>query len=117
VGRKRIQIDFEEVERLAGQGLTNNEIAYALRIAPSTLYERQKESSEFSEAIKRGRAQGAREVSNALMEQCRQGNTAAIIWYEKTRRGLSEHSELVKRIEELERIARSNGHQKEIGRA
>jgi DNA invertase Pin-like site-specific DNA recombinase len=111
MGRKPIDIDIEKVERLAGQGLTYDEIALSLGINRSTLYERKRQNQEFSDAIKRGRARGAVEVTNALLEQCRQGNTAAIIWYEKTRRGLSEHTELLKRIEELEQRANTNGHQ------
>jgi hypothetical protein len=115
VGRRRIEIDLAEVERLAAQGLTEEEIAACLNISTDTIGRRKQDNADFAAALKRGRAQGAREVSSALMGQCRQGNTAAIIWYEKTRRGLSEHTELLKRIEELERIAKIDGHQKEIG--
>lgn len=92
MGRKRIEINLDEVARLAGQGLTEEEIAAALGISTDTLERRKKESADFAAAIKSGRARAADEVSNALMDACRKGNVTAIIWYEKTRRGLSDKS-------------------------
>lgn len=49
-----------EVERLAGCGQTMQQIAEYLDMAPSTLYLRQADSPELSEALKRGRAEYAR---------------------------------------------------------
>jgi transcriptional regulator with XRE-family HTH domain len=103
------------VERLAEQGLTEEEIATALNVSTDTIGRRKRDSADFADAMKRGRAKGADKVSGALMEQCAKGNTAAIIWYEKTRRGLTEHTELLKRIEELEQRANAHGHQEAPG--
>jgi predicted DNA-binding protein (UPF0251 family) len=105
VGRKRIEINLEEVERLAGQGLTEEEIALALNVSRATIQRRRADSEAFDAAIKKGRAKTANIVANALVGQCVAGNVAAIIWYEKTRRGITEHQELLKRIEELEQRA------------
>lgn len=94
MGRKKIAIDLSELERLAGLGLTQDEICAQLGFSVDTLENRVKESSDFSDAIKRGKAQAAETVSNKLMELCRRGNLGAIIWYEKTRRGLSDRFEV-----------------------
>jgi hypothetical protein len=107
VGRKRIHIDLAEVERLAGLGLAQEEIALSLGISYETLRKRKNENVAFVGAIKRGKARAGGEVANALFQQALAGNVAAAIWYEKTRRGITEHQELAKRVEELERANRS----------
>ena len=38
-----------------------------------------------------GKSKTMAEVSNALYELCRKGNVTAIIWFEKTRFGFSDH--------------------------
>lgn len=105
MGRKRIEINLEEVERLAGLGLTEEEIALSLGVSTDTLARRKQGIAAFAEAIKRGKAKAGGEVANALFQQALAGNVAAAIWYEKTRRGITEHQELLKRIEELEQRA------------
>ncbi len=111
MGRKRISVDLSEVERLAGLGLTQEELCANLGISVDTLENRIKENSDFSDAIKRGKANSAEIVSNKLFELCKKGNLGAIIWYEKTRRGLSDRlnvtsDDLNQRIEaELARLA------------
>jgi hypothetical protein len=84
-GRKRIELDLAEIERLAGLGLTEQEICDSLGVCVDTLGNRKKESSDFSEAIKRGKAHAHREVANKLYERCMAGELGAIVWYEKTR--------------------------------
>lgn len=90
MGRKKIPIDVAEVERLAGLGLTQREICAALNISQATLNRRQIDSEDFESAMERGKASTAKEVANFLFEACKRKNVAAIIWYEKTRRGLSD---------------------------
>ena len=94
MGRKRIDIDVAEVERLAGLGLTQREICASLGISQATLNRRQSDSDDFDSAMERGKASAAQEVSNALFEACKIKNVPAIIWYEKTRRGLSDKVQL-----------------------
>lgn len=109
--RPKVEINLKEVERLSGLGLTQEEISLALGISESTLYNRKRESEVFTDAIKRGKAKASEVVSNKLMGLCKQGNLGAIIWYEKTRRGLSDRlnvssDDLNQRIEEeLARLA------------
>lgn len=89
-GRPPIAIDLAAVERLAGDGLTQEEIALALGISDDTLQRRKRDTAAFADAIKRGKANAAAEVANMLMTLVRKGDLGAIVWYEKTRRGLSD---------------------------
>lgn len=95
MARPKIDIDLEQVEQLAGLGLTQEEIALSLGISTDTIGRRKKDSADFADAIKRGQANAARAVANRLFDKCLEGDLGAIIWFEKTRRGLSDriHSE------------------------
>ena len=42
--RTKIEIEFSEVERLSGIGLSNKEVASALGIAEATLYRRKQDN-------------------------------------------------------------------------
>lgn len=77
--------NIEEVEKYAALGLTQEQIAHNLRIGLSTLMDKKNEFEEFAEAIKRGQAKGIALVTNALMKQVKGGNTAAMIFYLKSR--------------------------------
>lgn len=93
MSRKRINIDLAQVESLAGRGLTNAEICQCLGICETTLYERKRYNKDFEDALKRGRAKARAVIANALFEQAKNGNMTAIIWWEKTRCGLSDKQE------------------------
>ena len=61
MGRPKIQITKElcnKAEQFASQGLTMEQIADALGMSKSSLFEKQKENLDLMEAIKRGKAQG-----------------------------------------------------------
>lgn len=90
MARPRIEIDIAKVEEYAGQGLTQEEIALCLGISERTLRNHKQIDSVISDAIKRGRAVAAAAVSNKLFDMATGGDLGAIIWYEKTRRGLSD---------------------------
>ena len=88
VGRKKIEITsdvIQEVQRLAGRGLTEAQITASLGWASSTFYKRKKDVVEFSDAIKRGKAMAIAEVANALFEKAMAGNVTAMIFYLKNR--------------------------------
>jgi hypothetical protein len=70
---------------MASRGLTVAQIASCLGISETTLYKKQNEYAEFMDAIKKGRAEGINQVSNALFEKATQGNVTAMIYYLKTR--------------------------------
>lgn len=87
-GRPKFVIDekvIAEVEKLAGQGLTEKEIALCIGCSQETLIKKKRQYSEFSEAIKRGKAKSHAKIANALFENALAGNTAALIFYLKTR--------------------------------
>lgn len=88
--RPRIQIDVNEVERLAQVCDNEEEIALALGISYATLRNRKKAFSSFSTAIKRGRAKANAFVGGKLMSLIREGNPAATIFYMKSRCGWKE---------------------------
>lgn len=89
-GRPMKEIDLNEVARLAGLGLTREQIAALLNISLPTLYSRQKEDPAFAEAMKSGRAKSLEVVSSRLMELVAEGNLGAMIFYLKSQGGWSE---------------------------
>jgi hypothetical protein len=89
-GRKPIEIDLAEVERLAGLGLTEQQICDCIGISHETLRIRKRDSLQFLQALKRGKSKTLSQVSNWLHELCAEKNLGALIWFEKTRAGFSE---------------------------
>ena len=69
---------------MASRGLTAVQIASYLGISETTLYKKN-EYAEFMDAIKKGRAKGINQVSNALFEKATQDSVTAMIYYLKTR--------------------------------
>lgn len=57
------------VEGWARDGLSDDQIAENIGIAPSTLYEWKNKFSEFSESLKKGKDLVDREVENALLKR------------------------------------------------
>ncbi|MDP6769070.1 MAG: hypothetical protein QF704_00055 [Anaerolineales bacterium] len=90
MGRKKLEIDYLEVERLAGIGLSNAEIADAMGFAEATLYRKKKDNESFESALKKGKAKASADIANVVYEMAMAKNLPAAIWYEKTRRGLSD---------------------------
>lgn len=81
MGSSKPDIDLEEVERLAGQGLTVKQVGHCIGYSRSYLYEK----PDIMDAIKRGRSQGVEKVTNALMDNAMTGNVTAQIFYLKNR--------------------------------
>lgn len=90
MARVHIEINIAEVQRLASEGHSEAEIARRLGISEDTLQRRKRDNADFAVAIKRGKATANSNVANKLYSQCMKGNVAAIIWWEKTRCGMSE---------------------------
>jgi hypothetical protein len=87
-GRPAYEVTDEvvsEVERMAGQGLTNRQIGQCLGISHQTFSVKQNQYSEFADAVKRGRAKGLDTITNALFTTARDGNVTAQIFYLKNR--------------------------------
>ena len=83
--RPLVPIDIKTVEKLASRGLTQEQICLSLGISVQTMITRKKADVELMEAINRGRAQGVKEITNALFESATSGNVAAQIFYLKNR--------------------------------
>lgn len=96
MGRPKIQITKElckKAEQFASQGLTMEQIADALGMSKSSLFEKQKENLDLMEAIKRGKAKGIVTITNALYEKAKEGDNTAMIFYLKNRAGWKDKIE------------------------
>ena len=96
VGRPKLVVTKEmcaRAEAYASQGLTSEQIALALGIGQSTLYDKQNEFKEFAEAIKRGKGRGIQRVTNKLYEKALEGDNTAMIFYLKNRAGWQDKIE------------------------
>ena len=97
IGRPKFQITeaiCAKAEHLASKGLTVDQIAAVFGVSDATIYERQIENPDFSDALKRGRASGIVDVTNALYEKATvdKDNTAMIFWL-KNRAGCVDKQE------------------------
>lgn len=88
MGRPKIHLDVGEVERLAGLGLTEEQIAINLGVAYNTLLERKRQYPEFLQAIQHGRAKAITRVTNVAMDLAVQGDAHMVrYWLNNMARG------------------------------
>ena len=83
-GRKSINLDHNEIERLAGMGLNERQICASLGINPSTLT-RKKHIKSIKNALEKGRAKAIAQVSSKLFNNAIEGKETSIIWFLKNR--------------------------------
>ena len=83
-GRKLIEIDYQEVERLAGLGLSEKDICLALGISQSTLT-RKKKIEQIGHALKKGRVKAIANVSNKVYQNAMDGKETSAIFFLKNR--------------------------------
>ena len=96
VGRPKFEVTekvLQEVEEMAGRGLTVNQIATCLGISPATIYNRQVDNLEFLETIKKGKAVGVSKVTNALFENATVNKDNVAIFYYLNNRDRENWSE------------------------
>lgn len=96
---KKIDLDLNKIEMLAGRGLTEQEICRCIGISRVTLYRRKRDAAAVEEAIQRGRANAHAVVANVLFELCEEKVLGAIIWFEKTRCGVRDNTHVTHNIE------------------
>ena len=84
-GRPKFEVTDEvlkQVEEMAGQGLTVNQISSCLGVSPATFYNIQAKNLEFLETVKKGKAVGIQKVTNALFQNATvEKDNVAIIYY------------------------------------
>lgn len=85
--KPRIEINLQQVEKLAANGLTQQQIADSLGISVTTIESRLRESEEFKDAIKRGKAKGVAVIANQLFEKAKNGDTTSMIFFLKSQAG------------------------------
>lgn len=76
---------LKEVEEMASLGMLEKDIALCLGINATTFSGKKAESTQLSEAIKRGNAKGIRLATNALRQCIADKEIAAIIYYLKVK--------------------------------
>ena len=81
-GRKPINIDLVELEKLSSVQCTDDELAAILQVSVRTI-ERRKKNPAFADTIERGRARGRVSVRRMLFAQGAKGNVAAAIFLAK----------------------------------
>jgi hypothetical protein len=81
-GRKPLEIDLEQLEKLASLQCTDRELAAFFRCTTRTIEKRRKEPA-FKEALERGKAMGQISVRRAQMKLLEGGNAAMGIWLGK----------------------------------
>jgi hypothetical protein len=83
-GRKPINLDHNEIERLAGMGLNERQICASLGINPSTLT-RKKHIKSIKHALEKGRASAIAKVSSQLFNNAMEGKETSAIFFLKNR--------------------------------
>ncbi|CAI1513329.1 Uncharacterised protein [Serratia quinivorans] len=71
---------LDKIEALAGRGLTEQQIADALEIDIEKMRRDKTEISFYRSAIRRGKAKGIADLSNALFIKAKKGDTRAMIF-------------------------------------
>jgi len=93
-GRKPIPVDLKQVEALASQGLTDQQIMHAVGINRDGFYKRKRSNPAMAECLKRARAHGQAHVVNSMYQQAISGkNVVASIFWLKCRGGWSDRME------------------------
>ena len=85
---KKYNIDTEQVEKLAGLGCTNVEIASFFGCDESLI------RKSYSEYIVKGREKGKIRLSQLQMKEAQKGNVAMLIWLGKQVLGQSDKQDI-----------------------
>jgi hypothetical protein len=89
-GRKKVNIDLEQLEKLCALQCTDEELAAYFGVSPRTI-ERRKGHPAFAEAIERGKARGRVSLRRNLWGLAAKGNPAANIFLAKNLLGYKDY--------------------------
>jgi hypothetical protein len=92
--QKYPKVDLDEIEAMACIGLSQGQMAEALRIQPGLFGRMTTNDPMLNEAIDRGKARGVKMVADALFANALKGNVAAQIFTLKARAGWSDKQEI-----------------------
>jgi hypothetical protein len=81
-GRRSVQIDVVELEKLCALQCTHAELAAWFNVSPRTIEARRKQP-QFYEAMERGKAKGRISVRRAQMRLLESGNATMGVWLGK----------------------------------
>ena len=81
-GRKPVEIDLVELEKLCSLQCTDEEIAYFFGVTPRTIENRRRQR-KFDDVMKRGRAKGRISVRRSQMKLLEAGNSTMGVWLGK----------------------------------
>jgi hypothetical protein len=82
-GRKPVDIDLEQVEKLCGLQCTDEDLAGFFGVNVRMIERRRRRYAFFAAAMERGRAKGRISLRRGLFLQATQGKTAALIFLAK----------------------------------
>ena len=86
MGRAKLTVDVEAVQREAARGLAEYQVAAALGVSADTLTRCKREQAGVAEALARGKRAAVGEIENVMYECARQARedpryqTSAIFW-------------------------------------
>jgi hypothetical protein len=88
-GRPPVVIYNNEIERLAGLGLTAAQIADRVGVSRRTLFSKLEQDPQLREALDRGVSAAVEAAATILRDQMFDGNTTALIVFLKTKGGFT----------------------------
>src|SRR5580704_9918242 len=94
-GRKTIQIDLLEVEKLCAMHCSAEELADYFGVSVRTIENRSKQR-EFGDAMRRGEAKGRLSIRRAQYRLVEAGNVPMTIWMGKVRLGQKDNTACVR---------------------
>ncbi len=94
-GPPRTKLPLDTVEKLAGIGCTDQEIAYVCGVSPKTVQRRRKDDPAFLSAIEKGAAVGRMSLRSAQFKAAIGGNATMMIWLGKQLLGQTDKTDLL----------------------
>jgi SOS response regulatory protein OraA/RecX len=76
---------IRQVEALAAQGLSEEQIGSVIGCSRETIRRRKNDNEAFEASIKRGKHKGVAKVTNALFQKAVKGDNVAMIFFLKNR--------------------------------